>query len=464
MAFLDRRDAGRRLAEQLTALACEHPVVIALAPGGVPVGFEVAQRLRAPLDLLAVSKLGAPGRSEFEVGAIAEDGAVALDPHARRVGMTEDVFDATFARELPELRRTAARYRGGRRPVDVRRRTTIVVDDGVDTGWAELAAVRTLRARGAARIVVAAPVGANEWLATLGREADEVVCRTRTREHLQARRFYEDFSPVSDAEVQALLEVAAAARTPTPGQMPPPEHIAPVDRPIAHQLQLDIGGVTLAGELARPKATRGLVIVADGDGLSRLSLRNRNITEPLHQAVFATLVIDLLSAEEQRRRRQAELEVPMLARRLREVTRWAVAESGMRELPIGYFGASTGAAVALHTAAAADDAVHVVVSLDGRPDLAADCLAHVTAATLLLVGGRDPEARERTRHAADLLRCPHRVMVVGGAGRLFSEPGTLETAGRLAAEWFEEHLPVAPTASPPRRVAGLLMQVSRPRP
>ena len=156
-------------------------MVIALPRGGVPVAYEVAHALKAPLDVLAVRKLGAPGNPEFGVGAIAEDGTTVLNPDtARRVGMTQELLDATLEREIRELRRRVERYRDGRRQSDVRGRTVIVVDDGLATGLTDLVAVRALRARGAARIVVAVPVGARESVAMVAEEADEVVC-TRFR-------------------------------------------------------------------------------------------------------------------------------------------------------------------------------------------------------------------------------------------------------------------------------------------
>lgn len=210
MEFMDRREAGRLLAERLARLAQERPIVIAIPRGGVPVGFEIAKALGAPLDLLAVRKLGAPRNPEFGVGAITEDGISVLDrATARRVGMTQEVLDQTVAREARELQRRIDRYRDRRAPVDLVGRMVIVVDDGLATGLTDLAAVRAVRARGADRIVLAVPVGAADSVELLAGEADEVVCHRIPEDFGGVGRWYRDFSPVSDEEVVALLAEAA---------------------------------------------------------------------------------------------------------------------------------------------------------------------------------------------------------------------------------------------------------------
>lgn len=212
MAFFDRRHAGRLLADRLQVFAAECPLVVALPRGGVPVAFEVARTLGAPLDILAVRKLGAPGNPEFGVGAIVEDGTAVLNrPAARRVGLTADVLDATVAREAKELQRRVDRYRDGRDRLDVRGRTVIAVDDGLATGLTELAAVRALRAAGAAKVIVAVPVGVTESIARVRADADEVVCHTVPAVLHGVGHWYRDFSPVSDDEVVGLLAVAAAS-------------------------------------------------------------------------------------------------------------------------------------------------------------------------------------------------------------------------------------------------------------
>ena len=209
MQFADRRDAGRRLAAELLPLAKERPVVVALPRGGVPVAVEVARALDAPLDILAVRKLGAPGNRELGVGAVAEGGSAVLDSSsAEQLGLTSSVLDATLEREIQELRRRVDRYRGERPPIAVRGRTVIVVDDGLATGLSELAAIRALRKRDARRIVVAVPVGSRESIEMLGEEADQVLCLMIPDRLYGVGLWYEDFAPVSDEEVLALLEEA----------------------------------------------------------------------------------------------------------------------------------------------------------------------------------------------------------------------------------------------------------------
>ncbi len=455
MQFVDRHDAGRRLAAELTALAGERPVVVALPRGGVPIAFEVAHALGAPLDILAVRKLGAPGNPELAVGAVAEDGTGVFDQQsAGMLGMTQAMFDSTLAQESQELRRRVERYRDGRAPIPVSGRTVIVVDDGLATGLTDLAAVRALRRRGARRIVVAVPVGSGEAVSMLAEEADRVVCLTVPR-HLRGVGFwYRDFTPVSDEQVLALLaegaeeaEVAEEAEgageaeaSPALVEVSSPGPSTPRQAgPDSEEVSFDLGGVRLAGDLTTPARADGLVLFAHGSGSSRMSPRNRAVARALNDANLATLLFDLLD-EHEASRRELVFDVPLLATRLEVITHWAASQPRLHSLPIGYFGASTGAAAALQAAAKVGAAVGAVVSRGGRPDLAGEELPSVVSPTLLIVGSRDRQVLGLNRSAAARLRCPHDLVVVDGAGHLFEEPGALERVAELAIEWFRRHL------------------------
>jgi len=206
IVFKDRRDAGRRLAAELESLRGEHPVVVGIARGGVPVAAEVARALGAPLDVAVVRKIGAPQNPEFAIGALAEaDVRVVSEQTVRALGLSGAAVDTLIARAELELAERVRRYRGVREPVELAGRTAILVDDGLATGRTALAAVRSLRRRGAARVCLAVPVAAPESARLLRREADTVVC-VETPEDLWAVGYwYEDFSPTSDEEVAALL-------------------------------------------------------------------------------------------------------------------------------------------------------------------------------------------------------------------------------------------------------------------
>jgi putative phosphoribosyl transferase len=211
-------------------------------------------------------------------------------------------------------------------------------------------------------------------------------------------------------------------------------------------MEFTFGDERVTGDLVVPEAAAGLVIFAHGSGSSRLSPRNRAVAAALQDAGFATLLFDLLS-EREARRRELVFDSPLLADRLVAVTRWVEHNPQTRALPVGYFGASTGAAAALRAAAALGGHVRAVVSRGGRADLAGALLPRVTAPTLLIVGSRDRDVLALNERAAAQLRCPHELEVVDGAGHLFEEPGALEAVTRLAAAWFARHLaPVGPVA------------------
>jgi putative phosphoribosyl transferase len=214
--FRDRAEAGRLLAAKLREYANRSDVVVlALPRGGVPVAFEVARALNAPLDVFVVRKLGVPGHEELAMGAIASGGVRVLNQDVlRALGISRGVVDLVADREQRELLRREREYRGGRAPVDIRNRMVILVDDGLATGSSMRVAAIALKQKGPAEIIAAVPVGAPETCAEFESEVDKVVCATTPRPFRAVGEWYRDFSQTSDEEVRDLLSEAAKLTAP----------------------------------------------------------------------------------------------------------------------------------------------------------------------------------------------------------------------------------------------------------
>jgi putative phosphoribosyl transferase len=201
--------------------------------------------------------------------------------------------------------------------------------------------------------------------------------------------------------------------------------------------------VALHGDLVVPESPAGMVVFAHGSGSTRRSPRNRMVAASLRRRNLGTLLVDLLSRDEQTvdaRTRHLRFDIDLLARRLAGISAWLGGQKCCGQLPVGYFGASTGAAAALVAAARHPQRIGAVVSRGGRPDLAGDHLTSVRAPTELIVGGRDEVVLELNREACERLRVDRRLEVVPGADHLFEEPGAMEEVARLAGEWFTLHL------------------------
>ena len=304
MVFADRQDAGRRLAARLQQLHGQRVVVLGLPRGGVPVAFEVARALGAPLDVIMVRKLGVPFQPELGMGAIGEDGVRILNQGViERGGISADELAVVEARERAELERRASRYRQGRSRQPLDGCIAVVVDDGIATGSTARAACRVARAHGAARVVLAVPVAPPGWEARIGRDADELVCVATPRSFFAIGQFYADFSQTTDSEVVACLE-RAAAPVPVAGQRaaaaggPAAQDPAP-DPAWDQEVEVYAGPVRLAGHLTVPADAPGIVVFAHGSGSSRHSPRNRYVAAVLHQADLGTLLFDLLTPEEE---------------------------------------------------------------------------------------------------------------------------------------------------------------------
>ncbi|HET8623476.1 MAG TPA: phosphoribosyltransferase family protein [Gemmatimonadales bacterium] len=212
MIFANRYDAGRRLAGLLERYRAERPVLLALPRGGVPVAFEVARALGAPLDVCVARKLGVPGAEEVAMGAVAGGTAVVDHELIARLGIPNTYVQRVVAREIAEMARQEGTFRRGRAPIDVAGRTVILVDDGLATGATAYAAVKALRTRNPRRIVFASPVCAPDGAEMLRGVADDVICVDCPADFRAVGLWYEDFSPVSDAEVVDCLEAVAPGR------------------------------------------------------------------------------------------------------------------------------------------------------------------------------------------------------------------------------------------------------------
>ncbi|MFF4446894.1 phosphoribosyltransferase family protein [Streptomyces sp. NPDC001502] len=424
MLFTHRAEAGEKLAEALRHLKGEDPVVLGLPRGGVPVAYRVARALGAPLDVIVVRKLGVPHHRELGFGAIGEGGVrVISEDIVRGSRLGPQDIEAVEHAEEAELTRRARRFRGDRPRVPLDGRTVIVVDDGIATGATAAAACEVVRAQGAARVVLAVPVAPPDAVARLGSAADEVVCLATPHAFRAVGEWYQDFTQTPDEEVVFLLARAAAD---------------PVTRPPvrAAEVEVDAGGIVLAGDLALPEGAGAVVVFAHGSGSSRHSPRNRSVAADLNRAGLATLLLDLLTPDEEADRANV-FDIETLAGRLADATAWLRRREA---LPTGWFGASTGAAAALWAAGETGAEIGAVVSRGGRPDLAGARLAAVRAPTLLIVGGRDSTVLDLNRRAQRELRCENRLEIVPGATHLFEEPGALEEVAGLARDWFTRHL------------------------
>jgi putative phosphoribosyl transferase len=430
MRFANRREAGRRLGANLDHLAPEQPVVVGLPRGGMPVAYEVAEALGAPLDVLVVRKLGCPWQPELGVGALGEGGIrLENEPLVRLAGLTGAQLDAMAGREDTELQRRVRRYRGERQPIAVAGRTVIVVDDGLATGFTARAGIEVLRRRGAHRIVLAIPVAPRGTITELRSIADEVVCLHTPSEFWAIGQFYDDFAQTSDEEVASLL----AATPAVVGVVPSPADDPPEDVVIA------VNGLELPGTLHVPPGAGGIVLFAHGSGSSRLSPRNVSVGRTLNTGRLATLLFDLLTPDEALTHARV-FDIDLLAERLTGATRWLSTRPDLAHLQVGYFGASTGAGAALRAAGLLRGGIGAVVSRGGRPDLAEPHLGEVTAPTLLIVGSRDEVVLDLNDRARRQLQCPNQLAVVPGATHLFEEPGALEQVAALARDWFVHHL------------------------
>jgi putative phosphoribosyl transferase len=425
--FTDRSDAARQLAAALSRYRGRHPLVLAIPRGGVPVGRVVAEALGGELDVVLVRKLGAPDNPELAIGAIDESGSLRLAHYASGTGANHDYVRRESQRQLDLIRERRMRYCPHRPPLSPTGRTVIVVDDGLATGATMGAALAAVRAQRPARLICAVPVAAKESLESVSSLADEIVCLSTPDDFYAVGQFYADFSAVDDDEVVSLLGAQS-------------DRSQVQKRAVSTTVRLAVGGVQVDGDLDIPADATGVVVFAHGSGSGRKSSRNRFVALELNRHGLATLLFDLLTEEEDTDR-AARFDIDLLAARLEQAVAWATRDTRVGKLPLGLFGASTGAAAALIVAARQRDRVTTVVSRGGRPDLAGGgALSRVVAPTLLIVGGADEQVLGLNRAAQKQMPGTCEVVVVPGATHLFEEQGALEKVAEVSANWFQRWL------------------------
>jgi putative phosphoribosyl transferase len=452
--FRNRQDAGCQLANQLAAYTnAKDVVVLGIPRGGVSVAFEIANALHIPMDIFLSRKLGVPGYEELAFGAITEDDGRFLDHELiHSAGISSEQVERVIKTTQATLNQRAQLYRGVLSPLQTNGHVVILVDDGIATGASMVAAISALRQTKPKKLVVAVPVAPSSTCRWLQSMVDELVVLSAPHNFYAVGQFYEYFPQVSDEEVIAILRSADAMREAKLSYDP----AALVDR---QEVSITLDGLQLEGTLALPPHPHGIVIFAHGSGSSRHSPRNRSVARTLNNHGLATLLFDLLTSYEEsvdRRTAEFRFNIPLLAERLIEVTHWVARHPQLKDLAIGYFGASSGAAAALVAAARLPHVVSAVVSRGGRPDLATTDLEHLHAHTLLLVGSLDETVIGLNRRALTQMNTmTKQLVVIPGATHLFEEPGTLERVADLTAQWMVRYLgqsteSIEGTRQPPR--------------
>jgi len=419
MHFKNRIDAGQQLGAALSHLANSNLIVLGLPRGGVPVAFEVASHLHAPLDVLIVRKLGTPANRELAFGAVGEGGVQVLNEDVVQTErLSEQAISRITTEQNSEIERRHVVYRNGRPPLNLTGKTAVVIDDGLATGATARAACMVAKRLGANRVVLAVPVAPSGWEKGFLDVTDERVSLFQSPDFGSVGYFYENFDPISDETVRALLAFS-------------------VHHQVDEEAAIDVGGHrAVMADLRAPLGATGVVVFAHGSGSGRKSPRNMRVADSMHGAGFATVLVDLLDVDDQDDR---TFDIPYLAERLTRVVEWVKKHPILGRLPLALYGASTGAAAAV-VAAANDHDIRCVVCRGGRVDLAAEQVAELVQPVLLIVGSLDTVVLGLNKSFCEAVGSRCTMKVVEGASHLFEENGALQQVARQAIEYLTSHL------------------------
>lgn len=405
--FRDREDAGRRLAQLLAGKRIEHPIVLGIPRGGVPVAAEVARVLRGELGVVVARKLRAPGQPELAIGAVSSNGVAYINHRlAEECGADDRYLADEQARQTEEASRREAEF-DGHRHAPVSGRTVIVVDDGIATGATAIAAIRSMKWAGAKRVILAVPVGPPDTIEALRREADEVYCLAVEPDFYAIGQFYDDFRQVEDTEVKKVLDEFARAST----------------RMQRRHVTIRRDHVDLAARLSVPSGLAAFpcVVFVHGLGSGKDSPRNTVIAERLLDAGFATLLFDLSGHGESDDDPRGD---EAFGDDLAAVYDWVQSQSGIDATRLMLAGSSMGGVVAAEAVRGGRLKPPPAAMVLRAPPLAPGDLDAITIPTLVVVGSYDPLFATVETAAAGCNSA--RLSVIPRAGHLFEEPGALD--------------------------------------
>lgn len=419
--FQNREEAGRLLGEKLLSYKNQHPVILAVPRGGVPVAFEVAKLLNCPLDLIMVKKIGAPKQPELAVGAVSEDSIPIYNKSlVRALSLKHSYLDQVAKKKIKEVHEQLKEFRGTKIPENIKNRTVILIDDGIATGATLMAAIQFIRQKEPLKIVVASPVGSKENLQRIKKLADDVICLKTPDPFMSVGLWYENFNQVSNEEVIRLLGDS---------------------RFLAEESNSEIviqdAHTELHGELHLCDHGKDLIVLTSGSELYQHNPRCQTFKEEFLKSGFNVLLLNLYS-EKEIQNTTSPVSLATLSRRLILGTEAAITKIKSSPVSVGYFAMGVGAGAALAASAQSARKISAIVSFRGRPDMAEEYWRRIETPVLFIAGENDTSIvsihnyeKEKLRHAKSIA-IPHTTY--------FEEFEPLSEAVEYSLDWFTRFL------------------------